>query len=137
MKYALLILMFLSLSNAGITVGGYVPVQSTVSCNQENSEPSSDEVLLATCVVTNNTEMFGVHFKFNAVGVRDVRVQGGEGTLGVGLEAPNYPLGEVDEYIWAPGEQTAATLDYVIRFYGKIDSRVIPFMEYCSMENHF
>lgn len=138
MKYALLILMFLSFSHAGsVVAGGYVPVKSSVSCTQENSEPSSGEVLLATCVVTNNTEMFGVHFKFNGETVRDVRVQGGSGTLGTGLTAPDYPLDGLDEYVWSPGSQTSATLDYVIQFYGKIDSRVLPFMEYASMENHF
>lgn len=138
MKTLLILLSTLSFSFSAITVGGYVPLTSTISCIQENSEPSDTEVLLATCVVNNNSPTFSVKFKFGFTSeVTELRVHGGEGTLGVGLDSPNYQVDGVDEYIWAPGTQQAATLDYVVRFYGKINSHVYPFIDYVAMENNF
>jgi hypothetical protein len=120
----------------GITVGGYVPLKADVNCVQENSEVGDGEVLLATCVVTNNAPDFAVKFDFGETeNISGMRVQGGEGTLGVGLVPPSGYIEGAKEFVWDPGPQKAATLDYVIRFYGKINSHVLPFIEYCSFQN--
>lgn len=126
-----------ALANAGgITVGGYVPLKADVNCTQENSEPSPKEVLLATCVVTNNAPEFIVQFTFgNTSDISDMRVQGEEGTLGVGLVVPSGAIDHATEFVWNPGPQKAATLNYTLRFYGKINSHVLPFIEYAFFQN--
>lgn len=133
--------MTLSLSFSGsINVGGYVPLISNISCIQETNESNNPniEVLLATCIISNNTEVFGVNFKFGfGTEISNLRIQGGEGILGLDIVPPDELITVTDEYNWTPNTQRSATLDYIIRFYGKLNGRVNNIIQYASMNNTF
>ncbi len=137
MKTLLIVLSTLSFCFSGITVGGYVPLVSTVSCVQENyqSDNSNTEVLLATCTISNNAEVFSARFKFGTNEISDLRIQGGEGTLGNGIEVPNENITMLDEYTWFPNRQNSATLNYTVRFYGKFNGKINNFIQYATMNS--
>ena len=138
MKTILIVLMALSFSFSGnITVGGYVPLVSNISCIQETNQSNNPniEVLLATCVISNNAQVFSAKFQFGfGEEVTELRMQGGEGTLGNGIDVPNESIPIMSEYTWNVN-QKSATLEYVVRFYGKLNGRVNTFIQYATMNS--
>jgi len=140
MKTIIAILLALSFSFSDITVGGYVPLVSNISCIQETNESNNPniEVLLATCTISNNAEVFSTKFKFGfGEEITGLRIQGGEGTLGLDIVSPNEPMVFMDEYTWFPNRQRSATIDYTVRFYGKLNGKVNTFIQYASMNSIF
>lgn len=82
--------------------------------------------------------MFGVNFKFGfGKEISNLRIQGGEGTLGLDILPPNELITLTDEYIWTPNTQKSATIDYTVRFYGRLNGKVTTFIQYASMNNTF
>lgn len=140
MKTIIAILITMSFSFSNITVGGYVPLISSVSCIQETNQSNNPniEVLLATCTISNNAEVFNVKFDFGfGEEITELRIQGGEGTLGLDIIPPNEPMVFMDDYTWFPSRQRTATIDYKVRFYGKLNGKVNTFIQYASMNSVF
>ena len=119
-KYlSLLILSLVVLSNAnGITVGGYVSPISNIRCVQENSDISSSDILIASCVLNINVENFSIHFVFGGNNIENLRIE---------TEDLSEPITKA-EYIWNPGPIKSAKVNYSIKFYGSPKEYVEPFM---------
>jgi hypothetical protein len=110
-----------------IIAGGQVPALHSVSIQPTygDGRPGADgAVEVAILEIDNNLPDFGLVLDFNdgfgdAGRISQVRIEGLEGMLGLGIEAPVRQVIEPDpqpgRFVWNPGPQRTATLGYRIR----------------------
>lgn len=126
-KLLLLLLASVSFSVAqSMSVGGYVPLISNISCQTGNVFPgyADSEGLLATCILNSNSPEYSVDFvaeSDSAISLFTIVGSDGEGKLGKGLVDLEVRYSEDRDsynFTWSPGRQMTATSAYVIRIYG-------------------
>ena len=114
---------------ATATVGGYVPEKRNLTVTPVYDAAPSDAYRtkeVATIRIDNNLPNYSLVLDFSdRDGSRDVvsevRLEPVQGTLGRGLTAPGAaalaPEDGSGRFVWYPGTQESATLDYEVRVY--------------------
>ena len=130
MKYLLVLLCFITFSYSGqLECGGHVPLinqSSDIGVVSIDFSNNGNNVKIADFTISNNTQSFIVILYFNNKGsfCKDsfcftpdqlILKSTGIGVLGKGISTPiskNIYLNSNNEYIWIPGKQSSATINY-------------------------